>query len=183
MPNQSIAPRCVSAFARARMSASALALTLLVAACAMPKHSDSSAPPSDPFNLAATQLLDDTIWQLAKWNNADGTPRTVPQATNGASGEVLTLDFSTASGQRRVSGYSGCNRYAGSYALKNGALSFGPLASTRKACSPAARDLENAYLGALAHIGKSGVQMEPPQQLQIVLDDGGTLIFLPLRGQ
>ena len=186
MPNQSIAPRRATVFARARISLSALTLATLVAACAMPKHLDSSAPASDPFNPAATQLLDDTNWELAEWKNADGSARTLTQAGNdasSASGDVLTLDFSTASGQRRVSGFSGCNRYTGSYTLKNGSLSFGPLASTRKACQSAAGDLEGAYLDGLAHVAKAGVQMKPPQQLQIVLDNGETLIFSHPRGQ
>nr|WP_242540405.1 META domain-containing protein [Trinickia mobilis] len=165
------------------MSASALTVATLVAACAIPTHPDSSAPPSDPFNPAATQLLDDTNWQLAEWKHADGTTRALPQADNGTDGEALTLDFSTAGGQRRVSGFSGCNRYMGSYTLKNGGLSFGPLASTRKACPSAAGDLERAYLDGLAHVAKSGVQMKPPQQLQIVLESGDTLIFSHPRGQ
>ncbi|HLX02302.1 MAG TPA: META domain-containing protein [Trinickia sp.] len=183
MPNQSIAPRRATVFARARISLSALTLATLVAACAMPKHLDSSAPPSDPFNPAATQLLDDTSWELAEWRNADGSTRALAQAANGASGDALTLDFSTAGGQRRVSGFAGCNRYMGSYTLKNGSLSFGPLASTRKACQSAAGNLESAYLDGLAHVAKAGVQMKPPQQLQIVLDNGETLIFSHPRGQ
>ncbi|TKC83161.1 META domain-containing protein [Trinickia terrae] len=179
MPNQSTAPRRATAFALARMSMSALTVATLVAACAMPKHPDSSAPPSDPFNPAATQLLDDTRWELVEWKNADGSTRAVPQAGGGA----LTLDFSTADGQRRVSGFAGCNRYTGGYVLKNGGLSFGPLASTKKACPAAAADLESAYLDALAHVAKSGVQMKPPQQLQIALGDGATLIFSHPGGQ
>jgi heat shock protein HslJ len=183
MPNQSIAPRRATVFARARMSLSALTLATLVAACAMPKHLDSSAPPSDPFNPAATQLLDDTKWELVEWKNADGGTRAMPQAASDADGKALTLDFSTATGQRRVSGFSGCNRYTGSYTLKNGGLSFGPLASTRMACQSAGGDLEGAYLDGLAHVAKSGVQMKPPQQLQIVLENGDTLIFSHPRGQ
>jgi heat shock protein HslJ len=189
MPNQSIAPRRATVFARARMSLSALTLATLVAACAMPKHLDSSAPPSDPFNPAATQLLDDTRWELVEWKSADGNARALPQAatgthgTNGAGGDALTLDFSTATGQRRVTGFAGCNRYTGSYTLKDGSLSFGPLASTRKACQAPAGDLEGAYLDGLAHVAKSGVQMKPPQQLQIVLENGDTLIFSHPRDQ
>jgi heat shock protein HslJ len=162
-------------------SLSALSLATLLAACAMPQHPDSSAPTSDPFNPAATQLLDNTRWELTTWKNADGTSRAVPQATashaDGSDGGQLTLDFSTATGQRRVSGFSGCNRFTGSYMLRRGELTFGPLATTRRACPSPAENLESAYLGALAHIAKTGVQMRPPQQLQVTLEDGATLIF------
>lgn len=37
--------------------------------------------------------------------------------------------------------------------------------------------LESAYLDALAHVDKTGVQMRAPQQLQIVTQAGATLTF------
>ncbi|KND56958.1 Heat shock protein [Candidatus Paraburkholderia schumanniana] len=157
----------------------ALVAASLVAGCAMPKHPDASAPPTDPYNPAATQLLDDTQWDLANWTDAKGQPRAVQHGA-GNGGQTLTLDFSTASGHRRVSGFSGCNRFTGTYDLKGGKLSFGPLAGTRMACaSGAGAALERPYLDALAHVAKSGVQMNPPQALQLTLDDGQVLTFAP----
>jgi heat shock protein HslJ len=155
-------------------SLGAFGIVVLLTACAMPKHPDSKAPPPDPFNPAATQLLDDTSWALASWKQADGTTRAVPAAD---SGTPLTLVLSTASGQRRASGFSGCNRFIGTYALKDGKLSFGPLAGTRMACATPGGDLEGPYLDALAHIDRTGVQMRAPQQLQLILEDGDTLTF------
>ncbi|MBR8224524.1 META domain-containing protein [Burkholderia ambifaria] len=153
----------------------ALTLATLLAACAMPTHPDSAAPAPDPYNPAAVQLLDDTSWELTSWLNADGTSRTIPHGDNG---EPIKLVLSTESGIRRASGFSGCNRYMGTYALKNGLLSFGPLAGTRMACPNAlGGQLEHAYLDALAHIEKTGVQMREPQQLQIVTEAGATLTF------
>ncbi|SPB15942.1 putative lipoprotein [Caballeronia novacaledonica] len=150
----------------------------VVAGCAMPKHPDASAPPTDPYNPAATQLLDDTQWELASWTDANGQPRAVPHAAENA--QPITLDFSTANGHRQASGFSGCNRFAGVYDLKDGKLAFGPLAGTRMACpSGAGAALERPYLDALAHIAKSGVQMNPPQALQLTLDDGQVLTFSP----
>lgn len=148
----------------------------------MPKHSDASAPPTDPYNPAATQLLDDTQWQLASWTDANGQPRALPQAGQDGA-QPLTLDFSTASGRRRASGYSGCNRFTGAYELKDGKLNFGPLAGTRMACvSGAGAALEQPYLDGLAHVAKSGVQMNPPQALQLTLENGQVLTFAP-RGK
>jgi heat shock protein HslJ len=149
----------------------------VVAGCAMPKHTDASAPPTDPYSPAATQLLDDTQWELTNWTDASGQPRALPHAgPNNA--QPLTLDFSTASGRRQASGFSGCNRFAGAYDLKDGKLTFGPLAGTRMACvSGAGAALERPYLDALAHIAKSGVQMNPPPALKLTLDDGQVLTF------
>ncbi len=168
------------------------AAALMLAACKIPVHQDASAPAPDPFTPAATQLLDNTQWQLVEWKNADGTLRALPGAANAlvsatpasaaAGGAVpdaqaITLDLSAATGQRRASGFSGCNRYAGSYTLKNGLLSFGPLAGTRMACTGAGGEIESAYLDALTHIARTGVQMRAPQALYVILDNGDRLTF------
>jgi heat shock protein HslJ len=159
------------------------AVALLLAACKMPVHEYAAAPPSDPFVPAATQLLDNTQWQLVEWKQADGTLRTIPGvAANAAAGaeqagHPITLDLSTATGQRRASGFSGCNRYTGTYTLKNGLLSFGPLAGTRMACVGVGGDIEGAYLDALSHIVRTGVQMREPRSLQLILANGERLTF------
>ncbi|WP_176329244.1 META domain-containing protein [Paraburkholderia sacchari] len=194
MPHRSSTRPAARKFARllaSRVSytapfAAAAAAALLLAACKLPVHQDTSAPPPDPFNPAATQLLDNTHWQLVEWKRADGTQRAVPAASsataeNGAPdarpARPVTLDLSTASGQRRASGFSGCNRYMGTYSLKNGLLSFGQLAGTRMACVGTGGEIEGPYLDALAHIQRSGVQMREPQALLIVLANGDRLTF------
>nr|WP_277185618.1 META domain-containing protein [Caballeronia sp. BR00000012568055] len=152
-----------------------LAAAAFVAGCALPQHPDTAAPPTDPYNPAATQLLDDTQWDLTRWSDANGQPRTLPSLPQ--SSQPLSLDFSTESGYRRASGFSGCNRFTGTYSLKDGKLALGPLAGTRMACAGAAASLEQPYLDALAHVAKSGVQMNPPQALELTLDNGQVLIF------
>ncbi|OLL32875.1 heat-shock protein [Burkholderia sp. SRS-W-2-2016] len=156
-----------------RTAAATLSIATLLGACAMPHHSDASAAPPDPFNPAAAQLLDDTSWTLSSWNSADGAARAVPSKDQGP----LTLALSTEGGKRHASGFSGCNRFAGTYALKDGKLSFGPLAGTRKACVSPAGELERPFLDALARIDRTGVQMRAPQQMQLILDNGDTLVF------
>jgi heat shock protein HslJ len=158
----------------ARAAIAALSVAALLSACAIPKHPDSAAPAPDPFNPAAAQLLDDTSWVLSGWKQSDGTARALPSA---AQGEPITLTLSTRTGQRRASGFSGCNRYMGSYALKDGKLSFGPLGGTRMACNTPGGKIEGAFLDALAHIERTGVQMRAPQQMELVLDNGDTLTF------
>ena len=157
-----------------------LGVATLLAACSMPTHPDSKAPPPDPFNPAATQLLDDTSWDLTGWKQADGTMRAVPGADSGA---PITLTLSTATGQRRASGFSGCNRYTGTYGLKDGKVSFGPLAGTRMACSTPGGQIEGDYLDALAHIDHTGVQMRAPQEMQLILEDGDKLTFARRDGK
>nr|WP_243849754.1 META domain-containing protein [Paraburkholderia rhizosphaerae] len=165
-----------------RSVAALLAVVALSAACAMPKHTVADTPPPDPFNPAATQLLDNTSWQLTGWTRADGTTRDIPGGGDAAEAgagkaEPITLTLSTANGQRRASGFSGCNRYTGSYMLRDGKLSFGPLAGTRMACVGLGGEIEGDYLNALAHIERSGVQMRPPQELQLITTAGDTLVF------
>ncbi|KAH0428793.1 META domain-containing protein [Paraburkholderia fungorum] len=172
---QSASPRRVARFIPyARSVIAALSVAALCSACAMPKHPDSEAPASDPFNPAATQLLDDTSWVLTGWKQADGTARALPSADQGA---PITLVLSTAKGLRHASGFSGCNRYMGSYALKDGKLSFGTLGGTRMACATPGGQIEGPYLNALQHIERTGVQMRAPQQMQLILDNGDTLTF------
>jgi heat shock protein HslJ len=165
--------------ARWRTPLAVLTFASLLSACAIPVHTDASAEAPDPFNPAATQLLDDTKWELTSWKQADGTMRDLP---HGDTGEPLSLDLSTASGQRRASGFSGCNRFMGAYMLKDGKLSFGPLAGTRMACTTPGGKIEGAFLDALGHIDRTGVQMRAPQQLQLILENGDTLVFTR-RGQ
>ncbi len=155
--------------------AGVLAAALAVAACTMPTHPDSAAGPSNPLNPAAVQLLDDTSWVLQSAQTSDGRPAfDVPAGTGAA--PTLTLD--TRSGQRRASGFAGCNRFSGAYALTSGKLTFGTLAATRKACGSGADALERAYLGALAQASTTLVQMRPPQQMRIVAATGVTLTFV-----
>lgn len=179
-------PRSRPSFA-AMVSIAAVVFGTALAGCAMPTHPDSAAPPTDPYNPAATQLLDDTQWQLTSWTNADGKTRPVPSSPAGsaggsagasAGGTPITLNFSTQGGQRKTNGFSGCNRFTGTYDLIDGKLSFGPLASTRMACAPGPGSaLEQPFLQGLADIEKTGVQMRPPQQLQITLKNGDVMTF------
>ncbi len=46
----------------------------------------------------------------------------------------------------RVSGIAGCNRYSADYTTREGTLSFGEAAVTRRACAPAVGDQEKKFL-------------------------------------
>lgn len=51
---------------------------------------------------------------------------------------------------QRVSGFNGCNRFAGAYALAGENVEFRSLSTTRMACGPAATELEELFMQALA---------------------------------
>ena len=57
-----------------------------------------------------------------------------------------TVSFDQAG---RVSGSGGCNRYGGPVEVSGETIRFGPLASTRMACSPAISDQEERFFAAL----------------------------------
>ena len=91
-----------------------LCCTLCVTACATPP------PPAMPSNS-----LDGTSWTLARVE---------------ADGEVLSRVPDTAPMLAFVGsdvmGSDGCNRLSGTFQVTDGGLAFGPLATTRMACSP-----------------------------------------------
>jgi putative lipoprotein len=58
----------------------------------------------------------------------------------------ITMAFDPAGG---VAGSAGCNRYQGATELADGAITFGSLATTRRACAPAVMDQEGRFLEAL----------------------------------
>lgn len=176
MPNQPTAPQRTARRMHSCMRAGAFAVAALVAACAIPKHPDSAAPAPNAFDPVAVQLLDDTNWMLASWRNADGSMRKLA-ANNGAG--LPTIAFSTKTGQRQASGFAGCNRFGGPYALKGGNLVLGPLVITGMACAGARGELEGAYLDVLDHIGKTGLRWRAPRELLIISEDGATLTFTP----
>jgi len=51
--------------------------------------------------------------------------------------------------QGRVSGSGGCNQFNGPVAIQESSLTFGPLASTRRACTGALMDQEDRFFAAL----------------------------------
>jgi heat shock protein HslJ len=77
-------------------------------------------------------------WELMELN--------AKTASAGAGGRRATLRFDADSA--RVSGFAGCNRFAGSYTLNGDSLRFGPLVMTRMACTDG-MELEHDLSAAL----------------------------------
>jgi putative lipoprotein len=73
----------------------------------------------------------------------------------GAGGKQLDIRFLAE--DTRAAGFSGCNRFSGSYTREDrsdsqGSLTFGPLAGTRMACPQGRGDIELDYLQALEKV-------------------------------
>ncbi|WP_172331954.1 YbaY family lipoprotein [Mangrovicoccus sp. HB161399] len=74
----------------------------------------------------------------------------------------------------RVSGSGGCNAISGQAELSGAALSFGPLATTRKLCPPAVMDQEAKFLAALG--GTRSWKIDPDRRKLILLDATGRTV-------
>lgn len=87
-------------------------------------------------------------WQLVSVQQSSRTyipadPLTVPSVQ-------FTTDVEAEDARMRVAGFTGCNRFFGTYvAGEDGSLELGPLGVTRMACPPKVMEVETAMLQAL----------------------------------
>lgn len=113
-----------------------LALLTFAPACSRqsgePDEPPAPPPAQDPF----TPYHD---WKLTEFGDRSDVP-------DGKNGKVLTLSFDSAG--HKVSGFSGCNTYTGSFTVDGKKLTLGALAGTKMAC-PQGMELEAAFLAAL----------------------------------
>jgi heat shock protein HslJ len=96
-------------------------------------------------------------WQLLAYNNGRNAVQSVmigtqPTAVFGADGQLT--------------GFGGCNTFAGPYESTARTLSIGPLTSTQMACDQPVMDQETAYLAALQRTTNYGFD-----NLRLVLAD------------
>ena len=123
-----------------RSSMISLALTLGLAACALPgsglnqDQRQTQGQGQDWLVRSPDELLN-SRWRLEDLGGR-GTLDRVP----------LTLQFGPAG---RLSGHAGCNGYMGGVQRAGGGVRIGPLASTRKACDEAVMIQETSFLQAL----------------------------------
>ncbi len=109
---------------------------------ATPTAKPTPTPTAKP--TPAPVALPGTSWTLKSFVDQDST--TIPVAD----GVTITASFSATD----ISGSSGCNTYSGPYTLgSGGAITFGTLIVTGKACAEAVMAEESAYLTALQQTG------------------------------
>ena len=111
--------------------------------------------------IAPTATLENTYWKLLSLR---GQPVQLVQAQR-------EPHFILQGPQKRVAGFSGCNRLLGSYTLDGASLSFGRMAGTMMACLQGAEQ-ERAFLDALGAVAGwriSGERLD-------LLDAGGATL-------
>jgi heat shock protein HslJ len=97
-----------------------------------------------PGGPAAPPVLAGTAWRLEDLAGAGVIDRA-----------RASLEFPDTG---RVSGSASCNRFTGSVTVSGAAISFGPLATTRKICPEALMNQETRYLQALASAARFEVR-------------------------
>jgi heat shock protein HslJ len=147
---------------RLRSSLCALAVAVLLGACAAPGGGPGSATPSTPQNVTTTSL------QGGEW---------VAFAISGAP-EVLgnkpRLRWTAAD---QIVGTGGCNGFKGRSGTHLDSLQLGPLASTGRACLSMPGSQEDLFFKALELTRKARLERD---QL-ILLDDAGKQLARFLR--
>jgi putative lipoprotein len=109
----------------------------------------------------AGPTLEDTRWELVRLGNSPVT----------LAADQTAPYIQLASADHRVSGYAGCNRVMGGYALEGAKLSFSQLAGTMMACAQG-MELEQQYHAALARV--AGWRLEGGDL--VLLDAGGNAV-------
>jgi heat shock protein HslJ/uncharacterized membrane protein len=104
-----------------------------------PATAPQAAPDAEaavqPAEVPAAVSLLGTAWRLERLTGAAVLAGTQP-----------TLEFPT---EGRASGNGSCNRFNGIVSIQDGAIMFGGVATTRKACAEAVMRQEEAYLSTL----------------------------------
>lgn len=117
------------------------------------------------FEVATPLPLEGTAWSLNGIAQNDAVVST-------AVDEQITLALK----EGRANGFAGCNEYFGAYELQGNGLTFGALASTRKACEgdPGQREME--FLAALERV--AGFRIERGQLTLLDGDGNPVMMFV-----
>jgi heat shock protein HslJ len=113
----------------------ALALTLLLPACAQTTHDHAGAPGST-HAAAPAPTITGSEWRCSRLGNVTPPADCMPTFMLGTDG--------------KASGFAGVNRWFGTCTANGASLAFGPLVATRMAGPPAKMELEQQYLRVIA---------------------------------
>lgn len=145
---------------------------ILVSAVARPPRSEPATAPEEaaaavaPGNGAGVAGHDSAIVWILETLHGEPAPL-------GAGGKPIELQLDAA--ERRAAGFSGCNRYMGSFESEGSSqhgtpIRFGPMAGTLMAC-PEGEDTERRYLQALGEVDAYRMDGE-----QLTLLAGGDVV-------
>jgi len=93
---------------------------------------------------AITSMQENTIQQLSGIYSVT----TLSEHDTLAITPEINFDVNT----NRVSGFSGCNRFNGSYTIDGNKITFGPIASTKMMCREEANTIEQKMFNALSQV-------------------------------
>lgn len=72
--------------------------------------------------------------------------------------DIDTLTITFEEGTNRVSGYSGCNRFTGTFEIHENNLKFGPIAATKMLCAEVNNTIEQQFFEALSKTNQFSVE-------------------------
>ncbi len=116
-----------------------------------------------PIAVHASAAIEGTNWRLARLPGID--ERALTSAQRGVSARFEA---------GRVDGFSGCNRFMGSYTIEQDRVTFGPLAGSMMACPEPEMTLESAVKKALSGSLHFAVV---EGALNLTPESGATLVF------
>ena len=111
------------------------------------------------FSLIAIKTCntaDDTEQNLQ--NNLEGNYLIETLTESNVDDYKLTIQFNNET--KQVSGFSGCNRFFGSYTLEGTVLKIGPLASTKMMCQGSLYTIESKLLDQLSNVDSFSIKDE-----------------------
>lgn len=82
----------------------------------------------------------------------------IAEEINGAPSGEKVVSWLKLGNEGRAQGQGGCNSYTGTYKLEDGTLSFGPLASTRRACPEPQMSQEDRFFAALGAVKAARIE-------------------------
>jgi heat shock protein HslJ len=143
-----------------------IAIAVLGAACGSDDDDEPSGSTGRDGTPATAEDLEGTNWQLKSYTTGSGDALTAASAEADA-----TVEFDGS----QASGTTGCNNFNGGYELSDdGAISFGPMASTKKACSDELNAQEAAVFSGFEDAARAEVA---DGDLQL-LDSSGDVLLI-----
>jgi putative lipoprotein len=123
---------------------------------------DAAAKPAEGGDaVAAAEVPADMAAVAGTW---------IASEINGAATDEKVVSWLKLGDAGRAQGQGGCNSYSGTYKLENGTLTFGPLASTRRACPETQMSQEQRFFAALGAVKSARL-------------DSGDLVLTDLAGE
>ncbi|OZI66580.1 META domain-containing protein [Bordetella genomosp. 11] len=152
----------------------------VLAGCSTTTGRAQAQGPGAAQAATTSDSLAQTGWRLVRWQSPDGSDYPLQLNTIYP---PLSIAFTARNRDYRVTGFSGCNEFAGTYQLQGGKLVITLPSSRSMQCAAAdMREAERAYLSALAHIATFTLDSGgSPHQMTFNVRNGDVLTFL--RGQ